>query len=88
MTTAPLALVDINNAYASFERIFDPGLQRRGVLVVGSNDANIVARSAEVKALGIPMGAPLEGQECQQVAALHDSYGRIALGQVKRKDSA
>src|SRR5215472_7960446 len=59
MSAPPLALVDINNAYASFERIFQPELQRRGVLVVGSNDANIVARSAEVKALGIPMGAPL-----------------------------
>lgn len=59
MTTAPLALVDINNCYVSCERIFQPNLQRRGVLVVGSNDANIIARSPEVKALGIPMGAPL-----------------------------
>lgn len=59
MTPAPLALVDINNAYVSFERIFQPSLQRRGVLVVGSNDGNIVARSDETKQLGIPMGAPV-----------------------------
>ena len=59
MTTAPLALVDINNAYCSFERIFQPSLQHRGVLVVGSNDSNIIARSPEVKELGIPMGAPV-----------------------------
>lgn len=59
MNTSPLALVDINNAYVSFERIFQPSLQRRGVVVVGSNDSNIIARSLEAKQLGIPMGAPL-----------------------------
>lgn len=59
MKTAPLALVDINNCYASCERIFQPQLQHQPVLVVGSNDGNVVARSNEVKQLGIPMGAPL-----------------------------
>lgn len=45
MSAVPLALVDINNCYASCERIFQPQLQRQPVLVVGSNDGNIVARS-------------------------------------------
>ena len=57
--STPLALVDVNNAYVSMERIFNPQLQRQGVVVVGSNDGNIVARSDEAKALGIPMGAPV-----------------------------
>ena len=51
MSAVPLALVDINNCYASCERIFQPQLQRQPVLVVGSNDGNIVARSDEVKQL-------------------------------------
>ena len=59
MNATPLAIVDINNCYVSCERIYDPGLQHRGVLVVGSNDGNIVARSDDCKQLGIPMGAPL-----------------------------
>jgi nucleotidyltransferase/DNA polymerase involved in DNA repair len=40
--TTPLALVDVNNAYVSMERIFNSQLQRQGVVVVGSNDGNIV----------------------------------------------
>ncbi|MCF7958167.1 MAG: Y-family DNA polymerase [Phycisphaerae bacterium] len=53
------ALVDCNNFYASCERAFDPGLAGRGVAVLSNNDGCIVARSNEVKALGIKMGVPL-----------------------------
>lgn len=59
MSTATLALVDANNCYCAIERVFQPQLLHQGVLVVGSNDGNIVARSEEVKQLGIPMGAPI-----------------------------
>lgn len=52
------ALVDCNNFYASCERVFDPGLRHRPVVVLSNNDGCIVARSNEAKALGIPMGAP------------------------------
>lgn len=52
------ALVDCNNFYASCERLFDPKLQGRPVVVLSNNDGCVVARSAEAKALGIPMGAP------------------------------
>ena len=53
------ALVDANNFYASCEKIFDPSLASRPVVVLSNNDGCVVARSAESKALGIPMGAPI-----------------------------
>jgi len=52
------ALVDCNNFYASCERVFDPSLKKRPIVVLSNNDGCIVARSNEVKALGIPMGVP------------------------------
>jgi len=52
------ALVDCNNFYASCEKLFDPKLASRPVVVLSNNDGCVVARSAEVKALGIPMGVP------------------------------
>lgn len=53
------ALVDCNNFYASCERVFQPRLEGRPVLVLSNNDGCVVARSAEAKALGIKMGVPL-----------------------------
>lgn len=55
---AVFALVDCNNFYASCEKLFDPKLKDRPVVVLSNNDGCVVARSAEVKALGIPMGVP------------------------------
>jgi DNA polymerase V len=55
---APIALVDCNNFYASCERVFDPKLRGRPVVVLSNNDGCVVARSNEAKALGIEMGAP------------------------------
>lgn len=52
------ALVDCNNFYASCERVFQPSLQHRPVVVLSNNDGCIVARSNEAKALGIGMGTP------------------------------
>ncbi len=49
-------LVDCNNFYVSCERVFNPKLERRPVVVLSNNDGCIVARSNEVKALGIGMG--------------------------------
>lgn len=53
-----IALVDVNNFYVSAERVFNPGLEGRHVVVLSNNDGCVVARSAEVKALGVPMGEP------------------------------
>jgi DNA polymerase V len=57
MTT--FALVDCNNFYVSCERVFNPKLWNIPVVVLSNNDGCVVARSPEVKALGIPMGMPL-----------------------------
>jgi DNA polymerase V len=53
------ALVDCNNFYASCERVFDPGLKNRPIVVLSNNDGCIIARSNEAKKIGIPMGAPV-----------------------------
>ena len=52
------ALVDCNNFYASCERVFRPALEGRPIVVLSNNDGCVVARSAEAKALGIPMAKP------------------------------
>ena len=52
------ALVDVNNFYVSCERVFDWRLIGRPVVVLSNNDGCVVARSNEVKALGVKMGAP------------------------------
>lgn len=53
-----LALVDCNNFYASCERVFNPSLEGRPVVVLSNNDGCVIARSEEAKALGIEMGTP------------------------------
>lgn len=53
-----IALVDVNNFYVSAERVFNPKLEGKPVAVLSNNDGCVVARSAEVKALGVPMGEP------------------------------
>lgn len=52
------ALVDCNNFYVSCERVFNPSLRARPVVVLSNNDGCVIARSNEAKAMGIPMGAP------------------------------
>lgn len=51
-------LADCNNFYASCERVFDPSLVGRPVVVLSNNDGCVIARSNEAKKLGIAMGAP------------------------------
>ncbi|MCX7955358.1 MAG: Y-family DNA polymerase [Bacteroidales bacterium] len=53
------ALVDCNNFFVSCERVFRPDLLNKPVAVLSNNDGCIISRSEEVKALGIPMGAPV-----------------------------
>ena len=54
----PIALVDCNNFYASCERLFQPALRGKPVVVLSNNDGCVIARSNEAKALGIEMGEP------------------------------
>lgn len=53
-----IALVDCNNFYVSCERVFQPKLNGKPVVVLSNNDGCVIARSEEAKALGITMGAP------------------------------
>ena len=53
-----IGVVDCNNFFVSCERLFRPDLQKKPVAVLSSNDGCIVARSQEVKDMGIPMGVP------------------------------
>ena len=52
------ALIDCNNFYVSCERLFQPALLGKPVVVLSNNDGCVIARSDEAKALGIPMGLP------------------------------
>lgn len=53
-----IAHVDVNSFYVSCERVFDPKLEARPVIVLSNNDGCAVARSSEAKTLGNEMGAP------------------------------
>ena len=52
------ALVDCNNFYASCERVFNPKIEKKPIIVLSNNDGCVIARSNESKALGIKMGEP------------------------------
>lgn len=52
------ALVDCNNFYASCERVFNPKLRHKPVVVLSNNDGCVIARSQEAKDLGFKMGDP------------------------------
>ncbi len=65
-------IVDCNNFYASCERVFNPALRAKPIVVLSNNDGCIIARSNESKALGIPMGAPVF--QYASVIRQHDVY--------------
>lgn len=83
MTT--FALIDCNNFFVSCERVFRPDLEGKPVVVLSSNDGCAVARSNEVKALGVPMGAPafkyrdiFEKHKVVKFSANFDLYGDLS----------
>tara|TARA_Y100000590_G_scaffold461088_1_gene621878 strand:+ start:95 stop:1375 length:1281 start_codon:yes stop_codon:yes gene_type:complete len=53
-----IALVDCNSFYVSCERLFNPSISKKPVVVLSSNDGCVISRSTEAKALGIKMGEP------------------------------
>jgi DNA polymerase V len=73
-----IALVDVNNFYASCERMFDPSLNGRPIVVLSNNDGCAIARSDEAKALGVEMGSPTfmieETLAKHQVAVFSSNY--------------
>ncbi|MFD2247209.1 Y-family DNA polymerase [Pontibacter ruber] len=76
--TSLFALCDCNNFYASCERVFDPSLNEKPVVVLSNNDGCVIARSNEAKALGIQMGDPFfqirNLVEHKQVHAFSSNY--------------
>lgn len=76
------ALVDVNNFYVSCERVFNPSLENRPVVVLSNNDGCAIARSNEVKALGVKMGAPWfqieELARQHNIVALSSNYALYA----------
>ncbi|MCK4856828.1 MAG: Y-family DNA polymerase [candidate division Zixibacteria bacterium] len=79
------ALVDCDNFYVSCERVFQPHLKNRPVIVLSNNDGCIVARSSEVKALGIRMGTPfhqvkdvIEREHIKVLSSNYTLYGNMS----------
>lgn len=68
----PVALVDCNNFYASCERVFNPKLWGKPIVVLSNNDGMIIARSNEAKELGIKMGEPLF--KAEEIIKKHNVY--------------
>ena len=58
LRTKKIALVDCNSFYVSCERLFNPKIRKKPVVVLSNNDGCIISRSTEAKALGIKMGEP------------------------------
>jgi len=57
-STKKIALVDCNSFYVSCERLFNPKIQYKPVVVLSNNDGCVISRSNQAKALGIKMGEP------------------------------
>lgn len=75
-----IALIDCNNFYASCERVFNPSLNGKPVVVLSNNDGCVIARSNEAKAMGIPMGAPaFQFREVIESGAVHVFSSNFAL---------
>ena len=66
-------LADCNNFYVSCERVFNPALCGKPVVVLSNNDGCVISRSHEAKKLGIKMGEPLF-----KIKSLIDNEGVIA----------
>ena len=63
-------LIDCNNFYASCERVFDPRLEKKPIVVLSNNDGCVIARSNEAKKLGVVMGTPFH--QCRKMCESSD----------------
>ena len=80
-----IALIDCNNFYVSCERVFDPKLKGKPVIVLSNNDGCVIARSDEAKQLGIEMGTPsfmikelIQKQSVQVYSSNYTLYGDMS----------
>ena len=76
------ALVDCNNFYASCERVFNPSLNGKPIVVLSNNDGCVIARSNEAKSLGIPMGRRLLSMNRFSVVTVSKSSPRTSRSMV------
>src|SRR3989338_7481778 len=81
------AIVDCNNFYASCERLFNPSLQHKPIVVLSNNDGCVIARSNEAKALGIKMGEPFFKIKslCQQKQVVVFSSNYTLYGDISQR---
>lgn len=84
------ALVDVNNFYVSCERLFDPALIGVPTVVLSNGDGCVVARSAEVKALKVPMGTPWHQMQdlVRQHGIQYRSSNYVLYGDMSRRTMA
>lgn len=79
-----IALVDCNNFYVSCERVFNPRLEGKAVGVLSNNDGCVVARSQEIKQLGVGMGTPAHQidphirRQCVLLSSNYALYGDMS----------
>ena len=88
-----LAHVDVNSAYVSWERVFQPRLEGRAVAVLSNNDGMIVASSREAKALGLDLGRPwfelkphAERLQLTALSSNYELYGDLSRRTMKRRE--
>lgn len=81
------ALADCNNFYVSCERLFQPKLLKKAVIVLSNNDGCVISRSNEAKALGIQMGAPFFKirKFCQQHSIQVFSSNYVLYGDLSQR---
>jgi len=87
-----IALVDCNNFYVSCERVFAPWLEGKPVAVLSNNDGCVIARSEQLKALGVAMGTPVQAlltqvqsQPVQVLSSNYALYGDMSARGYPRK---
>ena len=80
------AIIDCNSFYSSCERLFEPSLNKKPVVVLSNNDGCIVSRSDEAKQLGIPMAGPyfeakhiIEENEVAVFSSNYNLYGDLSM---------
>lgn len=81
------ALVDCNNFFVSCERVFRPDLRDKPIVVLSGNDGCVVARSNEVKRLGIKMGVPFYQirNEAEKYGIVHFSSNFALYGDLSSR---
>ena len=79
MSDKKIAIVDCNNFYVSCERLFNPKLKNKPTVVLSNNDGCIIARSQEIKDMGVKMGQPVFKLEDDVKGKMHKFSSNYVL---------